>query len=269
MTEPQDLPFDRELFLTPFKLSCTSISLTFLLPPQYLLPTAISPAQPSLLSWRYQVPLISSAMSPAHHQWIWELVSPMTSPPAPAQYFENTWPKSLSRRNRSCAMSLIHSQTYHDHCARSLCHHTAPSHGSNPPVLSFFHPVFLICNHLTLHLHNWHLSFRSWTALNSCAAPEPSVELLPAATAACLSFLALFFIKTHNSNNTTKTKLCSRQALWSSSSFNSASGHLEPLLPSPSPLCIFPLTASSAVLFSTSFTRGKSHHVSNTQQKQS
>lgn len=155
-----------------------------------------------------------------------------------------------------------------------LCQVTLPPHCSFPrqqstsPIL-FPPSFFLICNHLTLHLHNWHLSFRSWTALNSCAAPEPSVELLPAATAACLSFLALFFIKTHNSNNATKTKLCSRQALWSSSSFNSASGHLEPLLPSPSPLCIFPLTASSAVLFSTSFTRGKSHHVSNTQQKQS
>lgn len=159
-------------------------------------------------------------MSPAHHQWFWA-VSARTS--APVQSFEKVWPKLLSKCNRYCVTSLIHPQTYQNHHARWSCNHTAPSHSSNPPVLprvlvptSFC----LICNHLTLHLHNWHLSARSWTAPNSYAAPEPpAMLLLPAAfeSAAFLACLASFLVKTRNSNNATKRKSCSRQALRSNS----------------------------------------------------
>lgn len=105
--------------------------------------TAISPTQPSLLGWKYQVTLISSPMTPAHHQWISEPNSPMTS--APAHYFENAWPKLLRKCNSSHVTSLIHSQSYQNHRASWICHHTAPSHSTNPPIYhgSFFWWVFV------------------------------------------------------------------------------------------------------------------------------
>lgn len=127
-------------------------------------------------------------------------VSAMTS--APAQSFENVWPKLLSKCNRYCVTSLIHPQTYPNHHARWSCNHTAPSHSSNPPVLPWvlFPTSFcLICNHLTLHLHNRHLSACSWTAPNSYTVPEPpAMLLLPAAfeSAAFLECLASFLAKT-------------------------------------------------------------------------
>lgn len=203
--ESQDL--NRELFLTPFKLSWISISFTFFLPPQHLLLIAIFPAQPSLLSWKYHYSNLLPSL--AHHQWIWEPDSPVIW--APAQSFENAWPKLPSKcKQVLCNISDPFSDLPKPPCQR-ICHHTAPS---TAPILrwvlfltGFWLVItwFCICTiGIFLPILAQHqILVQPQSLLSSCCCLQPLSQ-----QHSC--HITSSFIKTCNSNNATKSKSYSK-----------------------------------------------------------
>lgn len=286
-TCPRTSLLTRDLFRTPI-YACLFIYQRFFQHFSFLLSTPFTiysrvPNSAFTLSWKSQVTLISSHISPPHLQSV-ILRAGLCYDFWSSSPFGKRMTKTRHRSTRSCVAPLIHSHPYQK-CRMHLpshCSFPQLPHSGNQSVLPWeiaygsFSNNFLTCNNLTSHLHNWYLS-AFLIPSNSCAGSRASCALVIPTIfqLAAVSVVGLLLgqdpsFKYHQK----KKKSCLRQALWlpSLSPFNTASGHLWPSAAITSPIYIFPLSASSSVwtLFSTSFTRQrKSNHISTVQQKQS
>ena len=178
----QDLPVDRDLFLTSTDACLFLCQHFFNISPSSSALTIYShfPNSASTLSWKSQVTLTCShTTSPPHLQAFWAPV--FATPSAWAHPFTNPWPKLDTKRSRFCAASLTHPYRYQNHRAGHIGHHTVLFRGckqSVPPWAiasgSSFWQVFEL--QPPVHLHNWYLSASNhllWHHQTPAQAPEP------------------------------------------------------------------------------------------------